>query len=203
VLIDFASLPPREAYGLMTASILPRPIAWVSTVSAEGRTNLAPFSFFQGVTSNPPTLLFIPTNNREGMKKDTLLNIEQVPEFVVNVVPFVLAEKMNATAALLPHGESEFERFGIGAVPSSKVKPPRVAGAPIAFECTLHSIVRVGEGPLAANVVFGRIQQLYVDDAVLGRDGMPDPGKLDLIGRLGGELYARTTDRFAIRRPDR
>src|SRR5471032_1174874 len=92
--LDFSRLPAREIYGRMISTILPRPIAWVSTVSAEGRTNLAPFSFFQGVTSNPPTLLFIPTNNREGTKKDTLLNIEQVPEFVVNVVPFVLAEKM-------------------------------------------------------------------------------------------------------------
>jgi len=203
MLLDFTSLATREAYAWMTASILPRPIAWVSTISAEGRTNLAPFSFFQGVTARPPTLLFIPTNDRNGEKKDTLRNIERVPEFVVNVVPYALAEKMNATAALLPYGESEFDKFGIEPAPSSRVKPPRVAAAPIAFECTLHSVVIVGEGPLAANVVFGRIQALHVDDAVLGPDGLPDPGKLDLVGRLGGELYARTTERFVIKRPDR
>src|ERR1700684_4238257 len=108
MLLDFETLPTSNAYRWMTSPILPRPIAWVSTISPEGRTNLAPFSFFQGVTSNPPTLMFVPVNTRDGSKKDTLLNIEQVPEFVVNIVNYALAEKMNATAALLPYGESEF-----------------------------------------------------------------------------------------------
>src|ERR1700733_5733824 len=103
MLIDFASLSPRDAYALMAASILPRPIAWVSTISAAGKTNLAPFSFFQGVTANPPTLMFVPVNNRQGGKKDTLRNIELVPEFVVNLVPHALSEAMNNTAALLPY----------------------------------------------------------------------------------------------------
>lgn len=201
--LDFATLRPPDAYAWMIGTITPRPIAWVSTISADGRTNLAPFSFFQGVTSNPPTLMFVPVNNRDGEKKDTVRNIEQVPEFVVNLVNYALAEKMNATAALLPYGESEFEKFGIAAAPSTRVRPPRVAAAPVAFECTLHSIVHIGEGPLAANVVFGRIQFLHADDAVIGPDGRPDPGKLDTIGRMGGELYSRTTERFALTRPGR
>lgn len=201
--LDFSGLPPREAYAWMTATILPRPIAWVATISAAGKVNLAPFSFFQGVTSNPPTLMFVPVNTREGGKKDTIRNIEQVPEFVVNLVPFVLAEKMNATAALLPYGESEFEKFGIASSASTRVRPPRVAAAPISFECTLDRIVLIGEGAFAANVVFGRILLVHVDEAVLGPDGKPDAGKLDLIGRLGGESYTRTTERFAIKRPDR
>jgi flavin reductase (DIM6/NTAB) family NADH-FMN oxidoreductase RutF len=200
---DFSKLPIRDAYALMTSSIMPRPVAWVSTLSAKGRTNLAPFSFFQGVTANPPTLLFIPVNHRDGRKKDTVRNIEETLEFVVNVVPFTLAEQMNATAALLPSEESEFEKFGIEQAPSTRVKPPRVAASPIAFECALHQIVLVGEGSLAAHVVFGRILHAHVFDAVLGPDGTPDPEKLDLVGRLGGELYARTTERFAIKRPDR
>jgi len=203
MLLDFSNLKPRDAYGWMISTILPRPIAWVSTISVEGKTNLAPFSFFQGVTSNPPTLMFCPVNTREGSKKDTVRNIEQVPEFVVNLVPFALAEKMNDCSALLPYGESEFETFGIAAAPSARVRPPRVAGAPVAFECTLDRFVAIGEGPLAANVVFGRIQLAHVSDAVLGVDGKPDPGKLDLIGRMGGETYARTTERFEIKRPDR
>jgi len=203
MLIDCSALHPRELYPWLNTSIMPRPIAWVSTISAEGRTNLAPFSFFQCVTANPPTLLFIPANDREGNKKDTLRNIEQVPEFVVNTVPFALAEQMNATAALLPYGESEFERFGIASAPSVRVRPPRVASAPVAFECMLHSITRIGEGPMAANVVFGTIQLIHVDDAVLGANGLPDPAKLDLVGRLGGDLYTRTTERFALKRPDR
>ena len=201
--LDFTTLPPRDAYGWMISTILPRPIAWVSTISAEGRTNLAPFSFFQGVCANPPTLMFVPVNTRDGTKKDTVRNLEQVPEFVVNLVPFALAEQMNATAALLPYGESEFEKFGIAATPSQHVRPPRVAAAPVAFECTLDRFVHIGEGPLAAHVTFGRILVAHVADAVLGTDGRPDPAKLDLIGRMGGESYTRTTERFTIKRPDR
>jgi flavin reductase (DIM6/NTAB) family NADH-FMN oxidoreductase RutF len=201
--LDFSQLPTPEVYSWMISTILPRPIAWVSTLSAGGRTNLAPFSFFQGITSNPPTLMFVPVNRRDGAKKDTLRNIEQVPEFVVNLVSFALAEQMNATAALLPYGESEFEQFSVESAASERVRPPRVAAAPVAFECTLHSVVPIGEGPLAANVVFGRILVAHVHDAVLGDDGRPDAGKLDLIGRLGGESYARTTERFALKRPDR
>jgi flavin reductase (DIM6/NTAB) family NADH-FMN oxidoreductase RutF len=172
-------------------------------VSPEGRTNLAPFSFFQGVTANPPTLMFVPVNNREGQKKDTVRNIELVPEFVVNLVPHRLAEAMNSTASLLPYGESEFERFGIESARSGKVRPLRVAAAPVAYECTLHQIVHIGTGPLAANVVFGRIVAAHVRDDVLGDDGYPDPRKLDLVGRLGREDYSTTRETFSLKRPDR
>lgn len=198
---DLTKLTPRDAYALLISVILPRPIAWVSTVSADGRGNLAPFSFFQGVTANPPTLLFVAANTREGAKKDTLRNIEATGEFTVNLVPFSLAEAMNATSASLPHGESEFERFGIRAAPAARVRPPRVADSPVSLECVLDRIVSVGEGPLAGNVIFGRILHAHVDDAVLGADGRPDPTKLDLIGRLGGEGYVRTRERFDLRRP--
>jgi flavin reductase (DIM6/NTAB) family NADH-FMN oxidoreductase RutF len=202
MLLDFTQLRPRDAYAWMISTILPRPIAWVSTVSAEGKTNLAPYSFFQGVTANPPMLMFVPVNTRDGTKKDTVRNIEAVPEFVVNLVSFELAEKMNASAAMLPYGESEFDQFGIAPAPSERIRPPRVAAAPVAFECTLERIVMFGEGPLAANVIFGRIQLAHVADAVLGTDGRPDPEKLDLIGRMGGEAYARTRERFSLRRPE-
>jgi flavin reductase (DIM6/NTAB) family NADH-FMN oxidoreductase RutF len=203
MLLDFSSLPLRDAYQWMTSTILPRPIAWVSTVSPEGRTNLAPFSFFQGVTANPPTLMFVPVNGRDGQKKDTVRNIELVPEFVVNLVPHALSEAMNGTAALLPYGESEFAAGGIAEAPSSRVRPPRVALAPVAFECALHQIVHIGTGPLAANVVFGRILLAHVRDDVIGADGFPDSRKLDLVGRLGREDYATTRDTFSLKRPDR
>lgn len=202
MLLDFSALKPRDAYAWMISTILPRPVAWVSTISAEGKTNLAPFSFFQGVTANPPTLMICPVNKRDGAKKDTVRNIEVVPEFVVNLVPFALAEQMNATAALLPYEESEFEAFGIAAAKSERVRPPRVAASPVAFECTLDRIVNIGEGPLAAHVVFGRIQSAHVADSVLNAEGKPDPDKLDLIGRMGGEMYTRTRERFEIARPD-
>jgi flavin reductase (DIM6/NTAB) family NADH-FMN oxidoreductase RutF len=199
--LDLTTLKPREAYQWMTSTILPRPIAWVSTISGEGKVNLAPFSFFQGVTSSPPSLLFVPVNLRDGSSKDTVRNLAAVPEFVVSLVSHGLAEKMNATSASLPYGESEFEAFGVAAAPSERVRPPRVADAPVSFECRLHQIVPIGEGPLAANVVFGLIQLMHVRDDVLGADGLADPGKLDLVARLGGELYSTTRDRFALKRP--
>ena len=202
MILDFSSLAPRDAYSWMISTILPRPIAWVSTISDDGKTNLAPFSFFQGITANPPTLMFVPVNTREGTKKDTVRNIEQVPEFVVNLVSYALAEQMNQTSASLPYGESEIEKFGITSAPSQRVRPLRVAAAPVAFECSLHTIMPIGEGPLAANVIFGRILVAHVHDAVLGARGRPDPAKLDLVGRLGGESFARTTDRFDLTRPD-
>ena len=202
MLLDFASLDGRNAYQWMISTILPRPIAWVSTISADGKTNLAPFSFFQGITANPPTLMFVPVNNRQGVKKDTVRNIEAVPEFVVNLVSHDLGEKMNLTAAGLPYGESEFEKFGIEAAPSTTIRPPRVAAAPIAFECVLDRIILIGEGPLAANVVFGRIHTAHIRDDVLGADGKPDSAKLDLIARMGGDNYMTTREVFTIKRPD-
>lgn len=203
MILDFTALAPRDAYAWMITTITPRPIAWVSTLSADGKTNLAPFSFFQGVCANPPTLMICPVNNRHGEKKDTVRNIEQVPEFVVNLVPHALAGPMNDTSAPLPYGESEFEHFHIAAASAEKVRPPRVRDAPVCFECALQRIVPIGEGPLAAHVIFGDILLAHVSDAILGADGKPDPAKLDTIGRLGGDLYARTTDRFALKRPDR
>lgn len=201
MLLDFESLSQREAYAWMISVITPRPIAWVSTINAAGQTNLAPFSFFQGVCAAPPTLLFTGANDRTGRKKDSVLNVEAVPEFVVNIVPYALVEPMSATAAPLPHGESEFEKFDIATAPSRKIRPPRVAAAPVAFECVLDRIVRVGEGPFGANVVFGRIVSAHIAESVLDPQGAIDPAKLDTIGRLGGDLYTRTGGFFSVARP--
>lgn len=199
--LDFENLPPREAYSWMIHAITPRPIAWVSTISAAGQTNLAPFSFFQGICSKPPTLMFSGAIDRQGKKKDSVINVGEVPEFVVNIVPYALAGPMNLTATPLPHGESEFEKFAITSAPSVKVRPPRVSAAPVAFECRLDRIVNLGDGPSGSNVVFGTIVHAHVDDAVLGPDGQIDPRKLDTIGRMGGDHYVRTTELFNIVRP--
>lgn len=200
--IDPESISPRSMYQWMTSTILPRPIAWVSTVSTGGATNLAPFSFFAGVCARPPTLMFCPANDRFGRPKDTLVNIEATGEFVVNLVPHRLAEAMNATAASLPHGESEFAKFGVAQAAALKVKPPRVADSPVCFECRLDRIVRFGEGPIAGNAVFGRILHLHVDDSVVGTDGAADARLLDLVGRAGGDQYIRLTDYFGMDRPN-
>src|SRR5690349_8211016 len=139
--IDPAEIGLPALYQWMINTITPRPIAWVSSISADGVTNLAPFSFFQGVCASPPTLLFSVANNRRGEKKDTIRNIEAVPEFVVNVVSYELREQMNRSSALLAYGESEFDFAGVTAAPSELVGPPRVAQAPVSFECRLHRIV--------------------------------------------------------------
>lgn len=195
------TLPPRVAYQHLISLITPRPIAWVSTLSPGGATNLAPFSFFTGITASPPSLLFCVANDRHGGKKDTLRNIEATGEFVVNVVNAASGPAMNGTSATLPYEQSEFEAGGIASVPSVRVKPPRVAAAPAALECTLLQIVRIGEGAGAGNIVIGRIEILHIDDAVVGPDGFADPARLDTIGRLGGQLYSGTRERFELQRP--
>lgn len=191
----------RTMYEWMIHSILPRPIAWVSTVSESGVTNLAPFSFFQGVCARPPTLLFCPVNHRDGSPKDTLRNIEAIGEFVVNTVSAADAEAMNATSAMLGFEESEFDRFGILPAPSVKVRPPRVASASVAFECRLDRVIRISEGAAGGNLVLGRIVWMHVADTVIGASGYPDPDRLDLVGRMGGTDYLRTRDRFSLDRP--
>lgn len=199
--IDPAALAPRDVYQLMIGAITPRPIAWVSTLSPNGIANLAPFSFFNGVAASPPALVFSPVNRRDGTKKDTVRNLEQTPELVVNVVDFASRELMNATSAELDYEVSELERCGVPSAPSVKVRPPRVATSPVSFECVVHQIVPVGEGPFAANLVIARILLVHVADRVRTADGRLDPAALDTIGRLGGDGYARTTDRFAMPRP--
>jgi flavin reductase (DIM6/NTAB) family NADH-FMN oxidoreductase RutF len=199
--IDPETTAPRDVYRHMIACITPRPIAWVSTISARGITNLAPFSFFNGVGATPPTVVFSPVNRRDGSRKDTVLNVEATREFVVNIVSEPLAQKMNACSAEFPHETSEFERCGLTAIPSRRVRPPRVKESHVHLECVLWDIIRIGDGPLAANLVIGRIVLIEVNDAVLDERGEIDPSKLDTIGRMGGSLYARTRDRFAMERP--
>lgn len=197
--ISLEQLPVNEAYGWMIRAIAPRPIAWVSTCDAQGRTNLAPFSYFSGVCSAPPTLAVSVANRADGSKKDTLRNIESLGEFVVNVVPFTLADSMVASAVEYPPEVSEFDATGLEAIPSHQVRPPRVAAAPIQLECRLDQIVRVGAGPSAGNLILGRIVLLHAQNRVLDARGKLDHGLVDAIGRLGGLEYCRTTERFVVR----
>lgn len=199
--IDTSTTDPRETYKLMIACILPRPIAWVSTLSPNGIANLAPFSFFNGVCGNPPTVVFSVANKRDGSKKDTLINVEATREFVVNIVPFALAEPMNATSAEYDYEQNEFEKIGIAQLPSTKVKPPRVKDSPVQLECELTQVVSIGTGPMAGNLVIGKILWMNISDGVLNEKKEIDPRKLDAIGRMGGIGYARTTDLFDVARP--
>ncbi|MBI5201836.1 MAG: flavin reductase family protein [Elusimicrobia bacterium] len=198
--LDPTTLSPAERYGLLIGLIQPRPIAWVSTIDKEGKPNLAPFSFFTGITGSPMTVAFCPANHRDGRKKDTLSNIEETKEFTINIVPENLAEKMNQTSAEYPPGTSEFQEAGLTPVPSSKVKPPRVKESPAHLECKLNQIVRVGEGPLAGNLVIGTVVFVQVSDAIF-KDGKVSHRNLKAIGRLDGSWYTRTQDSFELPRP--
>ncbi len=198
--LDPESLPVRERYRLMIATILPRPIAWVSTISPDGRPNLAPFSFFTGITAQPMSVCFAPVNNRDGVVKDTLINIRATRQFVVNLVDEANAEKMNQTAANYPYGVSEFEKAGLTPLASVKVRPPRVQESPIHMECELIQIVTLSEGPLGGNLVIGRVVHLHVGDAVWN-GGKPRHQDLKAVGRMEGDWYSRTTDAFELPRP--
>lgn len=199
--LDPETLAVRDRYVLLIGTIQPRPIAWVSTVSPDGVPNLAPFSFFTGIAANPMTLCFAPVNDRTGKKKDTLLNVEATRQFVVNFATEANAEKMNQTSAPYPYGVSEFEKAGLTPLPSVKVKPPRVKESPAAFECELVQIVPLGQGPLAGNLVIGRVTYVHMDDA-LYNGGRPRHQDLKAIGRMEGAWYARTADAFELPRPE-
>ena len=199
--IDPETLAVRDRYKLMIATILPRPIAWVSTVSPEGVPNLAPFSFFTGIAANPMSLCFAPVNDRSGKKKDTLINVEATKQFVVNIVDEATAVKMNQTSAPYPYGVSEFEKAGLTPAPSVVVKPPRVAESPVSYECELIQIVRLGEGALAGNLVIGKVVRFHCDDKIYNAGAIRHQD-LKTIGRMEGAWYARTADSFELPRPE-
>ena len=198
--IDPGSTAPENIYKLMIGCIVPRPIAFVSTVSGEGARNLAPFSFFTGISAKPPIVCFCPTFLPDGAKKDTLRNVEQTGEFVVNVVSEAIAAQMNACSADFPAEIDEFDVSGLTAIPSDVVKPPRVAESPVNMECRLIQVVNLSTGSLGGNLVIGEVVRFHVADELLSNFRI-DPDKLNAIGRMGGPSYTRTRDRFNMERP--
>lgn len=198
---DATQLSPVDLYHRLVGIVTPRPIAWVSSIDANGRANLAPFSFFNVFGANPPIVIFSPVLRRDGSKKDTLLNLEEVGEFVVNAAVDALAAEVNLSARELPRGESEAALAGVTLVPSNRVRPPRVAESPASLECVVREVRSFGDGPIAPQLVIGEVVAIHLADHLLDAGGRIDPGKLGTIGRLGGDTYARTTDRFDLQRP--
>jgi flavin reductase (DIM6/NTAB) family NADH-FMN oxidoreductase RutF len=201
MLIDVARADVLDVYRMLVDVVTPRPIAWVTSVDREGRVNLAPFSFFNAFGANPPVVVFSPTLRRDGTKKDTLLNVEEAGEFVLNAAVESLALAVNETSRELPHGMSEAEAAGLTLVPSIKVRPPRVAESPVQMECRVLRVLPIGQGALAANLVVGEVIVFHIDDKLLDGHGRVDPTKLRTIARLGGDLFCRSTDLFAMKRP--
>jgi flavin reductase (DIM6/NTAB) family NADH-FMN oxidoreductase RutF len=181
----------------------------VSTLTASGVPNLAPFSFFNAVCAKPPLLAFAPSRRAPkkppagesaGDQKDTLSNIRETGEFVINVVTYELAEAMNLTSGDYDPGIDEFELAKIASAPSTMVKPRRVAESPVSFECKLHQILDFNLGPEGGSLVIGEIVSVHINDQYL-KEGRIDRNSLDLVGRMGGMQYTRTTQRFEIVRP--
>ncbi|MEN6334596.1 MAG: flavin reductase family protein [Phycisphaerales bacterium] len=186
MLIELDQLESQQAHDLLTGAIVPRPIAWVSTVNQSGEHNLAPFSFFTGVAWRPATIAVSIVNRKDGTEKDTLRNIRQTKEFVVNSVSVTQGPLMFNTAQTLPYGTDEAGRCHVEMVPAERVACRRVKDAKVAFECRLLDVVTVGSGSFAGNLVLGSVLALHVDDRIL-RDGPEISWSgLDSLGRVGG-----------------
>ena len=201
VKIDISKIPFQDAYKLLIGGVVPRPIAWVSTRSKNGISNLAPYSFFTAVCSNPASLLFCPVNHPDGQEKDTLVNIRETKEFVVNIVSHSLVHQMNQTSANYAREISEFKEVGLSEAPCSQIKAPRVHEAALSYECTLLNILDIGSGGAGSgHIVVGKILNVFGKSDVLV-DGKIDLEKLDPVARLGGSNYCRVESTFAIDRP--
>ncbi len=200
--IDPKNTAWQNLYKVLTGAVVPRPIGWVSTVNLEGQNNLAPFSFFNAVCSNPPTLLFcpaVPPPNENRPSKDTLSNIKATGEFVVNVVTESTAEAMNTSATAFPPEVDEFEKSGLTAVASQIIRPMRVKESPIQFECKLNQIIEIGpREPGAGNIVIGDIVMIHVQDELIDERFHIDIAAMKPIGRLAGNGYCKVNELFEI-----
>lgn len=200
MIIEVANQSPRENYKLITGSVVPRPVAWVSTLGPDGELNLAPYSFFNGVSGNPPTVIVSCGRRDNKDRKDTASNAMHLGEFVVNIVNMDVAEQMNLTANDLPYGMSEFEWAGLTPAASHLVRPPRVAEAPISMECRLAQTVTVGVPPNDHVVLFGTVVCWHIRDDLYDQ-GRINFGRLQPLGRLAGNLYSKPGEIFEMIRP--
>ena len=204
-----SELRASDCYRLLTDIVTPRPIAWVSTQSASGARNLAPYSYFQAVASSPPTVVLGCGWLRDGTMKDTLRNILETGEFTIAHVSSPVAVDMNESSAMEPPGHSEWDRVDVTPAPARRVKPPRVAQSRAHLECRLVHAIPVGTGPTgspASTLVVGEVVHFHLREGLAqrredGRLAPAHPGDLDSVGRLGGNGYVRTTDRFELARP--
>src|SRR6476620_11730924 len=193
---DFEEMSPLERYKLLLATVLPRPIAWITTKDAGGGINAAPFSFFNVFGNDPATVGVGIGSKAPGEPKDTRANIRANEQFVVNLVPFSLAQQMRVTSIAFPKGVEEPPEAGLSLAPSERVSVPRIAQAPVSMECTFMQEVVLG----SFSLVLGQILLIHVqDEAVIDRTRQyVDASKLDLIGRMEGAWYTKTTDRFEM-----
>lgn len=185
------SLSVSERQSFLTTAVAPRPIAFASTVDAEGRVNLSPFSFFNVFSANPPIMVFSPSRRgRDGTTKHTYENVKQVPEVVINIVNYPMVEQMSLTSTEYDAGVNEFEKAGFTEIASTLIKPPRVAESPVAFECSVDQIIELGTEGGSGNLVIARVEMIHVNEDYLDESGKLDPSKMNLVARMGGNWYA-------------
>ncbi|MBK9127376.1 MAG: flavin reductase family protein [Phycisphaerales bacterium] len=199
--VEAGARPWVDVYRLCIGFITPRPIALVSTISPRGVSNLAPFSFYNMVSGNPPVVLFCPTQRRTGTAKDTLRNVKDTGEFVIATVTVEIAPQMVRCAADLPYGQSEFDFGGLTPRPATKVRPPLVNEAVVNMECRLRQIITTGSDVGGGNIVLGDVLAIHVDERILDERGLVDPRKLPTVGRLGGAWYCTVTDPYELEIP--
>jgi len=204
VSIDPKNLTVQKLHQYLLGAIGPRPIAFASTIDAEGKPNLAPFSFFNVFSANPPILIFSPARSgRTNTTKDTYNNVKVVPEVVINVVNYDIVHQMSLASSPYAPGVNEFEKAGFTALKSDNVKPFRVAESPVQFECKVNEVIELGTEGGAGNLIICEVLKIHIHDEVLDSNGMIDQQKIDLVARMGGDWYSRanTESMFEITKP--
>ncbi len=189
---ELAGMPIPKRHGLLLGAVGPRPVAFASTIDADGRPNLSPFSFFNCFGSNPPILIFSPARRgRDNTTKHTLHNVEAVPEVVINVVTYGMVQQANVSSGEYPEGVSEFAKAGFTPIASDRVKPFRVKESPVQMECAVKQVIATGTEGAAGNLIICEVLVMHVDESVLNEQGTIDQRKIDLVGRMGGHFYCR------------
>ena len=200
--IDPISLETKELHKILLSSIAPRPIAFASTIDSNGNVNLSPFSYFNVFSSNPPILIFSPSRRvRDNTTKHTLENAMETKEVVINVVNFPIVEQMSKSSVEYEKGVNEFIETGLTQVKSLLVKPPRVLESPISFECKVQDIISLGESGGAGQLIIAKVVQIHIDKKFIDNKGDLDSEKLDLVARMGGDWYTRTTKESMFKIP--
>lgn len=195
--IDPKEIPTAKLHGYLLGSVAPRPIAFASTIDAEGNPNLSPFSFFNVFSANPPIMIFSPARRVRGnTTKHTLENAIETKEVVINVVNYDMVHQMSLSSTEYPKGTNEFTKAGLTMLASDKVKPFRVAESPVQFECKVNEIVQLGNEGGAGNLIVCEVVKLHVNEAVLDDNGTIDQHKIDLVARAGGSYYSRAKEGF-------
>ncbi|HBB48659.1 MAG TPA: flavin reductase [Flavobacteriaceae bacterium] len=190
--LDPNQLQTPRLHGYLLGAIGPRPICFASTVDQQGKVNLAPYSFFNVFSANPPVLIFSPARRvRDNTVKHTLENVQEVPEVVINVVNYAMVQQMSLASTEYPKGVNEFIKAGFTMEPSDLVSPPRVKEAPVQLECKVINVVPMGTEGGAGNLVMAEVVRLHIDGQILDEQGQIDPEKIDLVARMGGNWYSR------------